>query len=74
MKAMQQVELPGYLVGKRLERIVGINVLTREYNRYRRSVNLDPVKPQTVKRYNDGYPGGTPSEYRNFLMHHIVIS
>lgn len=71
---MTTVILNAAWVGKIAEEAVGIQKLTRDFNRFRRErmAQYSPTKPATVKRYNNGYDR-TPRLYREFLVSYVGL-
>lgn len=65
----------GYVVGKKLVRHNTLERLTLEFNLFRARRGLDPVKVNTVQRYNGlgkGYENGPPKLYKQFLLEQII--
>lgn len=59
------------VIGKELVQQYGIKTVAALFNVYRARRGLEPVRPQTVKRYNGNggwYTNNTPSLYRDFLI------
>ena len=63
------------IIGKMVEDQIGLRNLTKDFNQYRKSINLIPVKRSTVLRYNNGGSGyeRTPKHYRQFLASYVGL-
>lgn len=75
MKSKHVIRLSATLVGKMVETQVGLVKLTNDFNSYRNSAGLSPVKYLTVSRYNNGGSGynSTPKTYRKFIAEYVGL-
>lgn len=56
--------------GKYLQKKHGLQELTRRFNQFRQSVGIRrPVKPETVRRYNNGKAGYADGVHRPYTMY-----